>query len=93
MGTEVAKDSEASDIILTVDDDISGATMWVNDVMRKFLLFQMSPRTLLRCTVRRGHHFVTSWLRILKCQLSATELLWINVITDTFAALALAGST
>lgn len=88
-GTEVAKD--ASDVIL-MDDNFSSivkAIMWgrcVNDAVRKFLQFQLS--TNVTAVV------VTSVTAIVSSSetsaLSAVQLLWINIIMDTFAALALA---
>jgi Ca2+-transporting ATPase len=88
-GTEVAK--EASDIIL-MDDNFSSivkAIMWgrcVNDAVRKFLQFQISTNvtavviTFVTALASSGEQGV----------LSAVQLLWINIIMDTFAALALA---
>ncbi|KAH9025496.1 calcium-translocating P-type ATPase [Lactarius pseudohatsudake] len=88
-GTEVAK--EASDIIL-MDDNFSSivnAIMWgrcVNDSVRKFLQFQFSANsTVVFITLVSG---LASWEE--KSLLSHVQLLWINIITDTFAALALA---
>lgn len=88
-GTEVAKD--ASDVIL-MDDNFSSiikAILWgrcVNDAVRKFLQFQLS--TNVTAVV------VTSVTAIISTSetsaLSAVQLLWINIIMDTFAALALA---
>lgn len=88
-GTEVAK--EASDIIL-MDDNFSSivkAIMWgrcVNDAVRKFLQFQVSTNiTAVIIT------FVTAVASTQETSvLSAVQLLWINIIMDTFAALALA---
>ena len=88
-GTEVAK--EASDIIL-MDDNFSSivhAIMWgrcVNDAVRKFLQFQINTNiTAVVIT------FVTSLSASSEeSALSAVQLLWINLIMDTFAALALA---
>ncbi|KAG6375197.1 hypothetical protein JVT61DRAFT_3408 [Boletus reticuloceps] len=87
-GTEVAKD--ASDVVL-MDDNFSSivkAIMWgrcVNDAVRKFLQFQLS--TNVTAIV------VTSIMAIILSSetsaLSAVQLLWINIIMDTFAALAL----
>ena len=88
-GTEVAKD--ASDVILMNDNfsSIVKAIMWgrcVNDAVRKFLQFQLS--TNVTAVV------VTSITAIVSSSetsaLSAVQLLWINIIMDTFAALALA---
>jgi Ca2+-transporting ATPase len=88
-GTEVAK--EASDIIL-MDDNFSSivqAIMWgrcVNDAVRKFLQFQINTNiTAVVIT------FVTALAAVSEePALSAVQLLWINLIMDTFAALALA---
>lgn len=88
-GTEVAK--EASDIIL-MDDNFSSiikAIMWgrcVNDAVRKFLQFQIS--TNVTAVVITFVSAVASEKE--ESVLSAVQLLWINIIMDTFAALALA---
>ena len=88
-GTEVAK--EASDIIL-MDDNFSSivkAIMWgrcVNDAVRKFLQFQVSTNVTAVVIT-----FVTAVASSTETSaLSAVQLLWINIIMDTFAALALA---
>ena len=88
-GTEVAK--EASDIIL-MDDNFSSivkAIMWgrcVNDAVRKFLQFQISTNVTAVVIT-----FVTAVASASETSvLSAVQLLWINIIMDTFAALALA---
>jgi P-type Ca2+ transporter type 2C len=88
-GTEVAK--EASDIIL-MDDNFSSivkAIMWgrcINDAVRKFLQFQITTNiTAVIIT------FVSAVASVEETSvLSAVQLLWINIIMDTFAALALA---
>jgi Ca2+-transporting ATPase len=88
-GTEIAK--EASDIILMDDNfaSIVSAIMWgrcVNDAVRKFLQFQISVNitavliTYITAVASSKEQSV----------LSAVQLLWINIIMDTFAALALA---
>ncbi|KAF7723237.1 hypothetical protein EC973_002175 [Apophysomyces ossiformis] len=88
-GTEVAK--EASDIILMDDNfnSILQALKWgraVNDGVRKFLTFQL--------TVNVAAVFVSFVSAIVsetsESILSAVQLLWVNMIMDTFAALALA---
>ena len=88
-GTEVAK--EASDIIL-MDDNFSSivkAIMWgrcVNDAVRKFLQFQISTNVTAVVIT-----FVSALASSQEAGvLSAVQLLWINIIMDTFAALALA---
>ncbi|KAF6754524.1 calcium-transporting ATPase [Ephemerocybe angulata] len=88
-GTEVAK--EASDIILMDDNfaSIVKAIMWgrcVNDAVRKFLQFQIS--TNVTAVVITFVSAVSSVEE--ESVLSAVQLLWINIIMDTFAALALA---
>ncbi|BGP49580.1 plasma membrane calcium [Rhodotorula kratochvilovae] len=88
-GTEVAK--EASDIILMDDNfaSIVSAIMWgrcVNDSVRKFLQFQLSVNI---CAVLIT--FVTAVASDEEeSVLTAVQLLWVNLIMDTFAALALA---
>ena len=88
-GTEVAK--EASAIIL-MDDNFSSivkAIMWgrsVNDAVAKFLQFQLTVNitavtlAFVSAVSSSDGHSV----------LSAVQLLWVNLIMDTFAALALA---
>ena len=88
-GTEVAK--EASAIIL-MDDNFSSivkAIMWgrsVNDAVAKFLQFQITVNitavvlAFVSAVSSPDGHSV----------LSAVQLLWVNLIMDTFAALALA---
>ncbi|WPG99230.1 calcium-transporting atpase 2 [Acrodontium crateriforme] len=88
-GTEVAK--EASDIIL-MDDNFASivmALMWgraVNDAVRKFLQFQITVNitaVLLAFISAVANDQEQSVL-------SAVQLLWVNLIMDTMAALALA---
>lgn len=88
-GTEVAK--EASDIIL-MDDSFSNivlAIMWgrcVNDSVKKFLQFQISVN--ITAVVITYVSAVASASE--SSVLTAVQLLWVNLIMDTFAALALA---
>jgi Ca2+-transporting ATPase len=88
-GTEVAK--EASDIIL-MDDNFSSivkALMWgraVNDAVRKFLQFQITVNITAVLLA-----FITAVSsNSEKSVLTAVQLLWVNLIMDTMAALALA---
>lgn len=88
-GTEVAK--EASDIIL-MDDNFASivlALMWgraVNDAVRKFLQFQVTVNiTAVSLAFISG---VSSSSE--QSVLTAVQLLWVNLIMDTMAALALA---
>ncbi|MCJ1274328.1 plasma membrane calcium [Puttea exsequens] len=88
-GTEVAK--EASAIIL-MDDNFSSivsAIMWgrsVNDAVAKFLQFQITVN--ITAVVLAFVSAVSS--PDFHSVLSAVQLLWVNLIMDTFAALALA---
>lgn len=88
-GSEVAK--EASDIIL-LDDNFSSivnAIMWgrcVNDAVRKFLQFQLTVNVVAVVLT-----FVSSVSNSdQESVLTAVQLLWLNLIMDTLAALALA---
>jgi Ca2+-transporting ATPase len=88
-GTEVAK--EASSIIL-MDDNFSSivkAIMWgrcVNDAVKKFLEFQLTVN--ITAVILTFISAVASTEQ--KSVLTAVQLLWVNLIMDTFAALALA---
>ncbi|KAH9923745.1 calcium-translocating P-type ATPase [Epithele typhae] len=88
-GTEVAK--EASDIVLMDDNfaSIVKAIVWgraVNDAVRKFLQFQVTPTftavVVTLVSALAGTDFEESVL-------SAVQLLWVAIVIDTFAALAL----
>ncbi|KAK3843651.1 MAG: PMCA-type calcium-translocating P-type ATPase [Linnemannia gamsii] len=88
-GTEVAK--EASAIIL-MDDNFSSivkAILWgraVNDAVKKFLQFQLTVNVTAVILT-----FVTAVVsKDQKAVMSAVQLLWVNLIMDTLAALALA---
>ncbi|TKA82913.1 hypothetical protein B0A55_01148 [Friedmanniomyces simplex] len=88
-GTEVAK--EASDIIL-MDDNFASivlALMWgraVNDAVRKFLQFQITVN--ITAVLLAFISAVASPDE--QSVLTAVQLLWVNLIMDTMAALALA---
>jgi len=86
-GTDVAK--QACDIILMDDNftSIVKAVLWgrnVYDAIRKFLQFQLTVNleALLVATV--GSIFISDTV------LGAVQMLWVNLIMDSFAALALA---
>ncbi|ETN43336.1 calcium-translocating P-type ATPase, PMCA-type [Cyphellophora europaea CBS 101466] len=88
-GTEVAK--EASEIILMDDNfaSIVKAVMWgrsVNDAVAKFLQFQITVN--IAAVTLAFISAVSSTEN--RSVLSAVQLLWINLVMDTFAALALA---
>ncbi|KAJ1650286.1 plasma membrane calcium [Dispira simplex] len=88
-GTEVAK--EASSIILMDDNfaSIVKAMMWgrcVNDAVRKFLQFQLTVNVTAVLLA-----FITAVSDSNQASvLTAVQLLWVNLIMDTLAALALA---
>lgn len=86
-GTSVAK--EASDIILLDDSfqSIVNAVMWGRSLyqnIQKFLLFQLIINVIAMITVLAG-----PFLGI-KLTLTVIQMIWVNLIMDTFAALALA---
>ncbi|CAF0774281.1 unnamed protein product [Didymodactylos carnosus] len=87
QGTDVAK--QASDIILT-DDNFSSivkAIMWgrnVYDSVAKFLQFQLTAN------LSAGLISVISAAAISTVPLRAVQMLWVNLIMDTLASLALA---
>ncbi len=86
-GTSVAK--EASDITI-VDNSfgsITKAVMWGRSLYRniqKFILFQMTINVAACLIVLLGAFLGT------ESPLTVTQMLWVNLIMDTFAALALA---
>ncbi|KAJ2766257.1 plasma membrane calcium, partial [Coemansia nantahalensis] len=88
-GTEVAK--EASDIILMDDDfkSIVKSLRWgraVNDSVRKFLQFQLTVNITAVLLTFASAVFSADG----QSALTAVQLLWVNMIMDTLAALALA---
>lgn len=88
-GTEVAK--EASSIVLLDDNftSIVKAVSWgrcVNDSVRKFLQFQLTVNVSAVLIAFISAVFDPKSRSIL----TAVQLLWVNLIMDTFAALALA---
>lgn len=87
QGTEVAK--EASDIILTDDNftSIVRAVMWgrnVYDSISKFIQFQLTVNLVAISIAVIGAIIFT------ESPLTAIQLLWVNLIMDSFASLALA---
>ena len=86
-GTEVAK--EAADIILLDDNFGSLVTSikWgrnVYDSIRKFLQFQLTTNFVAMFMALSGGIFLGD------SPLNSVQMLWVNLIMDTFAALALA---
>lgn len=86
-GTSVAK--EASDITI-VDNSFSSigrAVMWGRSLyqnIQRFILFQMTVNVAACCIVLAGAFMGTD------SPLTVTQMLWVNLIMDTFAAMALA---
>ena len=86
-GTSVAK--EASDITI-IDNSFSSigkAVMWgrsLNQNIQRFLLFQLTVNETACFLVLCGAYMGT------ESPLTVTQMLWINLIMDTFAAMALA---
>merc|ERR1712096_61026 len=86
-GTDVAK--EASDIILTDDNftSIVKAVMWgrnVHDSISKFLQFQLTVNVVAVIVAFTGACITQD------SPLKAVQMLWVNLIMDTLASLALA---
>lgn len=86
-GTSVAK--EASDITLLDDsfNSISTAVMWGRSLYRniqRFIVFQLTINFVALLIVLFGSFIGT------ELPLTVTQMLWVNLIMDTFAALALA---
>eukprot|EP00914_Ancora_sagittata_P022434 GHVO01044624.1.p2 GENE.GHVO01044624.1~~GHVO01044624.1.p2 ORF type:complete len:760 (-),score=156.48 GHVO01044624.1:4105-6384(-) len=86
-GKEVAK--QAADIVLLDDnfDSIVKAVLWgrnIYDNIRRFLQFQLTVNIVAVLTALIGSLFLRG------SPLCATQLLWVNLIMDSFASLALA---
>jgi len=86
-GTAVAK--EASDITILDNSfaSIGRAVMWGRSLYRniqRFILFQLTVNVCACLTVLAGSFMGTD------APLTVTQMLWVNLIMDTFAAMALA---
>ena len=86
-GTSVAK--EASDITITDNSfsSIGRAVMWGRSLyqnIQRFILFQMTVNVAACFIVLAGAFMGTD------SPLTVTQMLWVNLIMDTFAAMALA---
>ena len=89
MGSGCAAAKEASSLVL-LDDDIQASLkslMWGRNIFHnvaRFLQFQITVNISVCYTVFIGYIFFS------ETPISPVALLWINLIMDTFAALALA---
>lgn len=86
-GTAVAKESSDITIIDNSFSSIVHAVMWGRSLYRniqRFILFQMTVNVVACLIVLVGAFFDT------ESPLSVTQMLWVNLIMDTFAAMALA---
>ena len=86
-GTSVAK--EASDITLLDDsfNSIATAVMWGRSLyknIQRFIVFQLTINVVALLSVLLGAFFGT------ELPLTVTQMLWVNLIMDTFAAMVLA---
>ena len=86
-GTSVAK--EASDITLLDDsfNSIATAVMWGRSLyknIQRFIVFQLTINVVALLSVLLGAFFGS------ELPLTVTQMLWVNLIMDTFAAMALA---
>ena len=86
-GTSVAK--EASDITLLDDSfhSIATAVMWGRSLyknIQRFIVFQLTINVVALASVLLGAFLGT------ELPLTVTQMLWVNLIMDTFAAMALA---
>lgn len=86
-GTSVAK--EASDITLLDDsfNSIATAVMWGRSLyknIQRFIVFQLTINVVALLSVLIGAFFGSA------LPLTVTQMLWVNLIMDTFAAMALA---
>ncbi len=86
-GTSVAKESSDMTILDNSFSTISNAVMWGRSLyknIKRFILFQMTVNVTACFIVLVGAFIGTD------SPLTVTQMLWVNLIMDTFAALALA---
>lgn len=86
-GTQVARESAA---IILLDDNFNSivkAVMWgrnIYDAIRKFIQFQLTVNVVAVCITLVGAALIKQEI------LKPIQMLWINLIMDTLASLALA---
>lgn len=86
-GTTVAKEASSITILDNSFNSIARAVMWGRSLyqnIQKFILFQMTINVVACLIVFIGAFLGT------ESPLTVTQMLWVNLIMDTFAALALA---
>lgn len=86
-GTSVAKEASAITILDNSFSSITRAVMWGRSLyqnIQKFILFQMTINVAACIIVMVGSFLGT------ESPLTVTQMLWVNLIMDTFAAMALA---
>ena len=86
-GTSVAKEASAITILDNSFHSITRAVMWGRSLylnIQRFILFQMTINVVACLIVLLGAFLGT------ESPLTVTQMLWVNLIMDTFAALALA---
>lgn len=88
-GNRYISTKEASDITLLDDSfhSIATAVMWGRSLyknIQRFIVFQLTINVVALASVLLGAFFGT------ELPLTVTQMLWVNLIMDTFAAMALA---
>ncbi|MFI3268377.1 MAG: calcium-translocating P-type ATPase, PMCA-type [Rikenellaceae bacterium] len=86
-GTSVAKEASAITIINNSFSSIGRAVMWGRSLyqnIQRFILFQITVNVVACFIVLAGAFMGT------ESPLTVTQMLWVNLIMDTFAAMALA---
>lgn len=86
-GTQVAKEASAITILDNSFNSITLAVMWGRSLyknIQRFIVFQMTINVAACLIVLLGSFLGT------ESPLTVTQMLWVNLIMDTFAALALA---
>ncbi len=86
-GTSVAKDASDITIIDNSFNSIGRAVMWGRSLyhnIQRFILFQMTVN-IVACLIVAVGAFIG-----MQSPLTVTQMLWVNLIMDTFAAMALA---
>jgi len=86
-GTSVAKDASDITIIDNSFNSIGRAVMWGRSLyhnIQRFILFQMTVN-IVACLIVAVGAFIG-----IQSPLTVTQMLWVNLIMDTFAAMALA---